>query len=157
MAAMKMARAVGPAPSTRQWQLQAPPIMFLGLPHCVSWVQQNLSISFQIMPLDRLVNDASYALFRSEERGEARSGQQIMRGERVRELLETLGRRAFDKGICTLLYVDGFFAHPVCEPVMLIEADARGERKIGTNAHEDPAPPPVIDVEVVLNDPPIAI
>jgi hypothetical protein len=38
---------------------------------------------------------------------------------------------------------------------MLIEADARGERKIGTNAHEHPAPPPVIDVEVVLNDPPI--
>ena len=36
---------------------------------------------------------------------------------------------------------------------MLIEADAGGERKIRTDAHEHPSPPPVIDVEVVLHDP----
>jgi len=38
---------------------------------------------------------------------------------------------------------------------MLIEANASGERKIGTDAHEHPPPPLVIDVEVVLNDPAI--
>ena len=38
---------------------------------------------------------------------------------------------------------------------MLIEADASGERKIRTDAHEHPAPPSIIDVEVVLNHPPV--
>jgi hypothetical protein len=38
---------------------------------------------------------------------------------------------------------------------MLIEADASGERKIRTDAHEHSPPPPVMDVEVVLNDLPV--
>jgi hypothetical protein len=37
------------------------------LPHCVSWVQQNLSISFQIMPLDRLVNEAGLLCWFSDQ------------------------------------------------------------------------------------------
>ena len=36
---------------------------------------------------------------------------------------------------------------------MLIEADACGERKIRTDADKHPAPPPVINVEVVLHNP----
>ena len=36
---------------------------------------------------------------------------------------------------------------------MLIEADAGGERKIRTDAHEHPSPPLIIDVEVVLYNP----
>src|SRR5262245_17683191 len=38
---------------------------------------------------------------------------------------------------------------------MLIEADAGGERKVRTDAHEHSPPPPIIDVEIVLNDPPV--
>ena len=41
------------------------------------------------------------------------------------------------------------------KPVMLIKADTGGERKIRTDAHKQPTPPSVIDVEVVLNDPAI--
>jgi len=37
--------------------------------------------------------------------------------------------------------------------MMLIEADAGGERKVGTDADEHPSPLPVVDIEVVLNHP----
>src|SRR5215470_1834503 len=67
--------------------------------------------------------------------------------------LEPLRRRACGEGIARLFEVDAFLAHPVRKLVMLIEADAGGERKIRTDAHEHPSPPPVIDVEVVLHDP----
>src|SRR5262245_24236371 len=36
---------------------------------------------------------------------------------------------------------------------MLIQTDASGERKIGTDPHEHPPPAPVVDVKVVLNNP----
>ena len=93
-----------------------------------------------------------------EERREARqpllaAGQQISRGERVGELLEAIGRRASEEGIGALLEVDALLAHSVGQPVMLIEADAGGERKVGADAHEHPSPLPVVDVKVVLNDP----
>ena len=52
-----------------------------------------------------------------------------------------------------MLKIKAFFAQSVREPMMLIEADASGEWKIRTDAHEHPAPPSVIDIEVVLNDP----
>src|SRR6516162_7708368 len=54
-----------------------------------------------------------------------------------------------------LLEIDALLAHAVREPMMLIEADAGGERKVRTDAHEHSPPLPVIDVEVVLNDPAI--
>ena len=101
-----------------------------------------------------------------KERGKSRqpllaAGQQVPRGERVGELLdagmlEALGCRAFKKGISTLLEVDAVLAHSVGGPVMLIEADPSGERKVGTDAHEHPSPLPVMDIEVVLNDPPVS-
>jgi hypothetical protein len=48
------------------------------------------------------------SLLRSEEGSETRqpflaAAQQIMSGKRIRKLLETLGGRAFDKGIAALL------------------------------------------------------
>jgi hypothetical protein len=52
-----------------------------------------------------------------------------------------------------LFKVDTLLAHSVRQPVMLIEADASGERKIRTDAHEHPTPPSIIDVKVVLNHP----
>ena len=54
-----------------------------------------------------------------------------------------------------MLEVDALLTQSVGDPVMLIEADARGERKIRADAHEHPPPAPIVDVEVVLNDPPI--
>jgi hypothetical protein len=39
--------------------------------------------------------------------------------------------------------------------MMLIEADAGGERQVGTDADKHPSPLPVVDIEVVLNHPAI--
>src|SRR6516165_2089682 len=75
--------------------------------------------------------------------------------ERIRKQLEALWRGASHEGIGALLEVDALLAHAVREPMMLIEADAGGERKVRTDAYEHSPPLPVIDVEVVLNDPAI--
>ena len=58
-----------------------------------------------------------------------------------------------DEGIGALLKVDALLAHPVRQPVMLIEADPRRERQVGADAHEHAAPALVVDIEVVLDDP----
>src|ERR1700720_3620676 len=79
--------------------------------------------------------------------------QQIPRGERVGELLEAFGLSASREGIGTLLEVDALLTHAVGQPMMLIEADAGGERQVGTDADKHPPPLPVIDIEVVLDDP----
>ena len=63
--------------------------------------------------------------------------------------------RASGEGIAALLEVVRLLAHTVRKPVMLIEADASREWKIRTDAHEHPSPAPVIDVEVVMHDPPV--
>ena len=68
-------------------------------------------------------------------------------------MLKALWRRAVDEGIGALLEVDALLTHLVCEPVMLIEADAGGERKVGTDADEHPSPLPIVDVEIVLDNP----
>ena len=93
-----------------------------------------------------------------KERREARqpflaATQQIPRGERVGELLEAFGLGASDEGIGALLEVDALLTHAVGQPMMLIEADAGGERQVGTDADEHPSPLPVVDIEIVLDDP----
>jgi hypothetical protein len=98
------------------------------------------------------------SLFCGKERSEARqpllaAAQQVPRGELVGKLLQAFGGRAFDEGIGALLEVDALLVHSVRQPVMLIEADPGRERKIRTDAHEHPPPLPVVDVEVVLDDP----
>src|SRR5437868_3030696 len=45
------------------------------------------------------------------------------------------------KALAHLFEGDALLAHPVGEPVMLIETDSSGERKIGTQADEHPSPP----------------
>ena len=52
-----------------------------------------------------------------------------------------------------MLEVDALLAHPVRQPVMLIETDPGGERQVRAHAHEHPAPALVVDIEVVLHDP----
>ena len=81
------------------------------------------------------------------------AGHQIPRGERVGEFLQAIGCCAFQEGIGDLLEIDAFLTHAVRQPMVLIEADTGGERKVGADAHEHSSPIPVVDVKVVLNDP----
>src|SRR6516164_10319136 len=60
---------------------------------------------------------------------------------------------AFEKGIGTLLKIDAFRAHALSQPVVLVEANARGKGQIGTDAHEHPTPVLVVDVKIILHDP----
>ena len=60
---------------------------------------------------------------------------------------------AFKEGIGTLLKIDAFGTHAVSQPMVLIEADPRRKRQIGTDANEHPTPVLVVDVKVVLHDP----
>ena len=67
--------------------------------------------------------------------------------------METLWSPASEKGVRALLEIDGFVAHPVGQPVMLIETNPRGERQVRAHAHEHSAPARVVDIEIVLHDP----
>src|ERR1700687_1009530 len=69
------------------------------------------------------------------------------------KLLRAIGSRAFREGVGELLEADAFLAHAVGQPVVLVEADAGGEWKVGADAYEHSSPVPVIDVKIVLNDP----
>ncbi len=60
---------------------------------------------------------------------------------------------AFQEGIGTLLKIDAFGTHAVSQPMVLIEADTRRKRQIGTDANEHPTPVLVVNVKVVLHDP----
>jgi len=40
--------------------------------------------------------------------------------------------------------------------MVLVQADTGGEWKVGADAHEHSSPVPVVDVKVVLNDPPLS-
>ena len=55
--------------------------------------------------------------------------------------------------IGTLLKIDAFGTHAVSQPMVLIEADTRRKRQIGTDANEHPTPVLVVDVKVILHDP----
>src|SRR6516164_5928348 len=81
------------------------------------------------------------------------ANQQISRSERVGECLEAIGCCAFEEYIGELLESDAILAQAIGQPMVLIEADTGRERKVGAHAHEHSPPVPVIDVEVVLNDP----
>jgi hypothetical protein len=56
-------------------------------------------------------------------------------------------------GARTLLKIDAFGTHPVSQPVVLIEANARRKRQIGADAYEHPTTVLVVDVKVILHDP----
>ena len=49
----------------------------------------------------------------------------------------------------------GGVPHALGQPMMLIEADAGGERQVGTDADKHPSPLPVVHIEVVLGHPAI--
>ena len=81
------------------------------------------------------------------------ASDQISRNERVGECLQAIGCSAFQEGISDLLEFDAILAQADGQPVVLIEADTGGERKVGTDANEHSPPAPVVDVKIVLNDP----
>src|SRR6202045_5216239 len=98
------------------------------------------------------------SLSRGEEGCEVRqpllaAGHQIPRRERVGKLLQAIGSCAFREGVGELLEADAFLAHAVGQPMVLVEADAGGEWKVGADAYEHSSPVPGIDVKVVLDDP----
>src|SRR5258705_13704840 len=76
-----------------------------------------------------------------------------MGSQGIGQFLKLLRMTAFEERIGTLLKIDAFGAHAVGQPVVLIEADARRKRQIGTDANEHPTPVLVVNVEVILHDP----
>src|SRR5467141_1617099 len=98
------------------------------------------------------------AFFLAEEGGEGgkpflRAHQQIAASQRVGQLLQARGLGTAEESVGALLERDSFLPQTVGQPVVLIEADAGRERKIGTHAHEHASPAAVVDIEVVLHDP----
>src|ERR1700757_5347469 len=69
------------------------------------------------------------------------------------QFLELLWMAACKERIGTLLKIDAFGTHAVSQPMVLIEADTRRKRQIGTDANEHPTPVLVVNVEVILHDP----
>ena len=78
---------------------------------------------------------------------------QIVGRQGICQLLKLLRMTAFEERIGTLLKIDPFGAHAVGQPVVLIEANARRKRQVGTDAHEHPTPVLVVNVKVILHDP----
>src|SRR5262252_1598526 len=80
---------------------------------------------------------------------------QVTRSRGLSELASSCRRSGaahFKKALASCLNPTSF-AQAVGQPMVLVEADAGGERKVGADAHEHSSPVPVIDVKVVLNDP----
>src|SRR5271166_5725260 len=99
-----------------------------------------------------------FSLVGGEERGEAgepllAAGDEVAMTQFVGQFLQTFGFGAPHECVRALLKVDAFLAHAVCQPMMLVEADPRRERQVGTHAHEHAAPSLVVEIEIVLNDP----
>jgi hypothetical protein len=98
------------------------------------------------------------ALLVGEERGEAGepllpAARQILGPQRVGQLLKSCWVPAFQEGIAALLEADPRRPQLIGQPVMLVQADARGKGKVRAHAHEHPAPVAIVHVEVVLDDP----
>ena len=78
---------------------------------------------------------------------------QIVGGEGIGEFLQGLRIRTLQESVSALLKADATLLHAQSQPVMLIETDASGERKIGADPYEHLSPAGVLNIEVVLLDP----
>src|SRR5438270_11922913 len=63
------------------------------------------------------------------------------------------GSRQTQEGVAGLLEIEPLLPHALGQPVVLVEAEARGKGEVGTQANEHPAPVSIVDVEVILHDP----
>ena len=64
---------------------------------------------------------------------------------------------ALQKGVGTLLEIDSLFAHADRQPVVVIEANPRGERAVRAHPDEHPTPVRVAQVEVQLIHPALLV
>ena len=114
-----------------------------------------------VLPLrqeEPLVDRGIPACSGGEERGQhgkpsLAAARQVVGGERLGERLQAGGVTAGEKRIPALADAAAFSGHPRRQPVMLIQAQARGEGEVGTQAHEHPAPVGIDQIEAVLVDP----
>src|SRR5579859_3333209 len=81
------------------------------------------------------------------------ASQQVLRGKRVGEFLQSCRIGTLQKRVGGLLKIDALFSHPNRQPVVLVEAYPRREGKVGTHADEHAAPVLVVQIEVELIDP----
>src|SRR6266498_1102519 len=98
------------------------------------------------------------SLLVGEEWGEAGepflpAAREIACRQGVGQFLEPLRVRALQEGVGALLEADALGPQLIRQPMVLVETDAGGERKVRTDAYEHAAPAPVVHVEVVLDDP----
>ena len=105
-----------------------------------------------------MLNAGLFPLLGGEEGGEIGqpflgTGDEILSSERIGQLLQRFWIATLEESIGALVKADTALAHPVSEPIMLIQAHAGGEGEVGTDAHKDASPVPVMDVEVVLVNP----
>ena len=82
------------------------------------------------------------------------TARQVARRESVGEVLQTRRVAAGQEGIAALPKRDPLRGEAMGQPMMLIEAHARREGKVGADADKQAAPLAVKQVEVVLVDPP---
>src|SRR5580704_313402 len=72
---------------------------------------------------------------------------------RIRQFLKLRRTGAAQKGIRTLVEINAFFAHALCQAVVLGRTDARREQQVGAHAHEHRPPALIVYVKVVLHHP----
>ena len=51
--------------------------------------------------------------------------------------------------------MESLLPHAMGEPVMLVETDAGGKGEVGAQADEHPTPAAIVDIKVILHDPPL--
>ena len=146
---------------------------FRGLPNGAIRIEQALTEGVQCRPpaedqvvrvLDLreeepMLTARGSSLRRREERGEGpqpllRTAVDVAGGQAVGEGLQSGGIAARQERIGLLAKPNPLRAQAGRDPVMLIEAHSGRERKIGAQPYEHPAPLGVVQVEVVLDDPP---
>ena len=93
------------------------------------------------------------ALSRGKERCEARqpflaAANEVVGSQGVGEFLQAFGGGTLQECVGALHKLDALLAHPICQPVMLIEADSRRERKVGAHANKQTAPLRVVDIDL---------
>jgi hypothetical protein len=81
------------------------------------------------------------------------ASQQIVDAQRVRQLLEFFRMAATQESIGPLFEIDAFSAQLMGQPVVLIEADPRGEGQVRADADEHAAPELIAEVKTVLDNP----
>jgi hypothetical protein len=81
------------------------------------------------------------------------AGDQVVRGEAIGEGLETARVAALQERVLALAEGDAFFPQTIGQPVMLIQTDARREGEVRADPDEEAAPPAVVEVDVVVDDP----